>query len=1082
MAPKANRAHEGDPYEFLEFPMRCILAWLFHLTLVLTSPVMLALASAASAADGTPPFAGLRENTPTVHALVGARIVTAPGAVIEQGTIVLREGVITHVGAEVAIPADARRHDLAGRTIYPGLFDAYSEFAPGREALQTAGGAPYWNGEVVPQYRVAAHFRSVAGDNAKWRSQGVALRLAAPAHRVIKGTSAVVDTGDGDGAQSILLDDVALHLRLNPETRRRGEDGYPGSPMGAVALVRQAFYDADWHRRAWQAHLQGEGVPRPERNDALAALEGYSGDRRRVMIDAPDELYFLRADAVAREFRLNTIVRGSGDEYRRLDAIAATGRPVIVPVNFPSAPDVRTPEDARQVSLERLMDWDHAPENPGRLAAAGVTIALTSHGLRDRGEFLASVRKAVERGLDPIDALRALSTTPAELYGVADRVGTIQPGKLAYLTVTDGDLFAKQTKVLTTWIAGRPYDVSPPPLVEPRGTWTVELDEEGGKKFSLVLKVTGEPKKLAGEIREQAKSAKLGYVELEDARLAFHFQSDPLGWEGIVRASGVISGETISGTGLWSDGHRFTFDGQRTEPAASAPETAQAPNEAPPNEATAVPEKRADDEAEEQLAAAQAPRRALFPVNFPLGAAGRSAPPEQPPIVAFTGGTVWTAGREGTLPQANLLVRAGKVVAVGRDIDIPAGALVVDVTGKHLTPGLIDCHSHSATDGGINEATQSITAEVRIGDFIDADDINIHRQLAGGITTINVLHGSANTIGGQNAVLKLRWGALPEEMKFAQAPAGIKFALGENVKQSNWPNANNRYPQTRMGVPELVDDAFRAAREYRAAWTRWRPGLAELPPRVDLELEALAEILAGERLIHCHSYRQDEILAFLRVCERHGVRVATLQHVLEGFKVAEVIAAHGAGASSFSDWWAYKFEVYDAIPFNGALLHRAGVLVTFNSDSAELARRMNAEAAKAVKYGDVPETEALKFVTHNVARQLGIDAWVGALEPGRDADLVIWSGPPLSTLSICEQTWIDGRRYFDRAEDLTRRAENERMRAALIQRVLDSGESTGDSHKDAQNLWDREDIYCHAHGAHDDRQRGVQLREQNHRH
>jgi N-acetylglucosamine-6-phosphate deacetylase len=357
---------------------------------------------------------------------------------------------------------------------------------------------------------------------------------------------------------------------------------------------------------------------------------------------------------------------------------------------------------------------------------------------------------------------------------------------------------------------------------------------------------------------------------------------------------------------------------------------------------------------------------------------------------------------------------------------------VINGRGLHITPGLIDAHSHSAILGGVNESTVPSSAMVRIGDVVNSETRNLSEQLAGGLTVANLLHGSANPIGGQNQIIKLRDGASPEGMKFEGAPQGIKFALGENVKQSNWGDRNTtRFPQSRTGVPTFHRNRFTAAQQYLKEWSDFKTN-GGVPPRRDLELEALGEIIEGKRLIHCHSYRQDEILAFLRVMEEFKVRVATLQHILEGYKVADEIAKHGAGASCFADWWAYKFEVYDAIPYAGALMRERGVLVSFNSDSSDLARRLNTEAAKAVKFGGVPEEEALKFVTINPAKQLGIDKRVGSLEPGKDADFVVWSGHPLDSRSVVLQTWIDGKKYFDREEAAKRAPALKQEREDLI--------------------------------------------------
>ncbi|MDZ4402458.1 amidohydrolase family protein [Prosthecobacter sp.] len=408
--------------------------------------------------------------------------------------------------------------------------------------------------------------------------------------------------------------------------------------------------------------------------------------------------------------------------------------------------------------------------------------------------------------------------------------------------------------------------------------------------------------------------------------------------------------------------------------------------------------------------------------------------------------TIWTCGPKGRIENANLLITNGKITHVGLfKVELAADTLVIDIPGIHITPGLIDCHSHSMIMGGVNEGTLPSTAMVRVEDVVNSESETIHQQLAGGLTTTNLLHGSANPIGGQNCVIKLRDGAAPEDLKFKGAPGGIKFALGENVKQSGWGDAfKSRFPQSRMGVPAFHANRFTAAQQYMAEIEKQKREGGP-PVRRDLELETIAEIIRGERLVHCHSYRQDEILAFLRVMEGFKVRVGTLQHILEGYKVADEIAKHGAGASAFSDWWAYKLEVYDAIPHAGSIMRERGVLVSFNSDSSDHARRLNLEAAKAVKYGGTSEEEALKFVTLNPAKQLRIDKSVGSLEVGKDGDFVIWSGHPLSTSSICLQTWIEGKQYFER-EAAKRRADSRQTeRLALIAKAkkIATGSSGG---------------------------------------
>jgi N-acetylglucosamine-6-phosphate deacetylase len=1044
---------------------------------------------------------GLHDNTPAIHALTNARIVLSPGKVIERGTLVIRNGVIEAVGADVAPPADARVWDAAGKTIYPGLVDAYSEIdeptpaAPGKgggdgeellrpaSAAAATGGSPYWNPRIAAQVKAAESYHSDSELNKKFRSQGIVARLVAPSKQIVKGTSAAVTTGDGDPDRSVLRSAVGMHARLTPSSRRGDDRVYPNSPMGAYALVRQAIYDARWYasaRAAWQAN---PSLPRPEQNDALEALGPVAAGKLPLIIDAPDELYALRADRIAREFDLPAIVRGSGQEYRRLELIAAAKRPIIVPVNFAKAPNMAAPEQALTVTLDELMDWDLQPENPGRLQKAGVKIALTAHGLKDKATFLPAVRKAVKRGLEKDAALAALTTTPAELLAISATHGSIAKGMAASFVVTDGDLFADKTQVMETWVDGRRYEVTPTLTPDPRGKWTIAWNS-GGAERKIDVSIAGTAAKLTGSIPTAAPAtgpstrpadAELSNLSFSAGRISFTFKAEKWKTPGVARISAAVIDDVWIGQLFAPDGAVASIRATRIAPSPGTPgegrgegsrgdalstKPASLTQDPHPNP---LPEYRERGKKDDPTT-----RPALYAANYPLGAFGRSELPPRPHVVLFTNATIWTCGPQGKIERGKILVRDGKIDGVFTEKDlpgIPADAQIIDCDGKHISPGIIDCHSHSATDGGINESGRAVTCNVRIGDFIDPDDINIYRQLAGGVTSANVLHGSANPIGGQNQVVKLRWGAGPEELKFAGAAPGVKFALGENVKQSNWGEKfTTRYPQSRLGVEQIIRDSFFAARDYHAAHERFKSAEGKaIPPRLDLEMEALWEIVSGKRLIHCHSYRQDEILALLRTCEQFNVKIATLQHILEGYKVADAISKHGAGGSTFSDWWAYKFEVYDAIPYNGQLMRDAGIVVSFNSDDSELARRLNLEAAKAMKYGNVPEEEALKFVTLNPAKQLRIDDRVGSIERGKDADLVIWSGSPLSTLGRCEQTWIDGQRFFDREEDQKLRQRDADRRAKLVQKALAAGQPAGpvDAKEPRErDKWTREDLFC----------------------
>lgn len=969
----------------------------------------------------TTPTEGLHDKSPRVHALVGARIVVAPGRTIERGTLLLRDGLITAVGEDLKIPPDARVWNLVGKTLYPGFIDSYSymdlpkswqpvplrqDFAlqpeSPRETVKKPAGAAAWNEWVTPQRQAGDNLTIDGKQTEKLRSMGFTAALVVPGQGIFRGSSALINLSGAEGNRTVLRSRVAQHIAFEQSgfvgAGNSPEDRYPQSLMGTIALIRQTLLDAGWYARAQAVYGKRPDLARPETNDALVALDPVVDGRQVAVFETEDELDLLRAIRVADEFKLTPWLRGNGYEYRQIEALKKHKLPVILPLAFPEVPEVETPEQALDIDLEALQHWDQAPSNPARLAKAGIPFALTTDKLPKLEEFWPRLRRAVRRGLGEADALAALTTTPAKLFGVAGRYGTLEPGKVANLSVADGNLFTGKGKVLTVWVDGQYYPTDQYYESDPRGAWTFSWADGAGPR---TMNLTGEPGKLKATldgVEATAMVREADFVLLAPAK-AF---GQPTG---IARLGGHLEGDGIKGSAQLPDGQVRSWSARRTAPFLDAPEPAN--NDAP-----------------------------LALNAYPAGAFGQVGVPEQPEWLLVRGGTVWTSGPQGRLDDADLLVHRGKIEGVGRNLKAPTGAKIIDAKGRHVTPGLIDAHSHTAISRGVNEGTHAITAEVRIGDVIDATDIGIYRELAGGLTIANLLHGSANPIGGQNQVIKLRWGEDPEGLKFAGAPSGIKFALGENVKQSNWGDRyTSRYPQTRMGVEQSLRDTFLAARDYTEAQERDRGGTS-VPVRRDLQMEAIQEILQGKRLVHAHSYRQDEILMLARVSQEMKFRVATFQHVLEGYKVADAIAAIGAGGSSFSDWWGYKFEVVDAIPYNGVLMHDAGVLTSFNSDSDELARRLNTEAAKAVKYGGLPEVEALKFVTINPAKQLGIARQVGSLEVGKDADFVLWSGSPLSTYSRADQTWIEGRAYFDRERDLKLRTDAEREREALVQKAL----------------------------------------------
>ncbi|WP_457392327.1 amidohydrolase family protein [Roseateles sp. P5_E1] len=935
---------------------------------------------------------GLRDATPRWHALTGARLVLAPGQIVENGTLVMKDAVIVAVGANVKPPAGARVWALQGRTVYAGFIDAASSVGQSRMETSKAKGLTPGQRWVRSEFHQATALEIKPEDVRAAREQGFTTALSLPpVGAVFRGQSALISLRDGTDARSLVLAaEVAQHLAHEYTTfdfesgARPGNLSYPTSLMGSIALERQTLLNARWAAGPAPA---GE---RREFNASLGALAPALSGKQPIVHEVLDEEDLLRVARLRDEFGLKLIAQGTGHEYRKAAQLKALGLPLLLPLAFPAAPEVEQPESALDVPLHQLQHWERAPGNAAALQAAGVEFAISTQGLKDvRKEFWPRLRQAVQHGLTPEAALAALTTTPAKLLS-QPRLGRLAPGQLAHVIVASGDLFInEQAEVEIAFVDGQPLPTEAWERFDARGRWTVKA--AGGAEQTWQIAGT----RAKPTLQVDGKTCEL---QQRGRELLLRWPCE-VGAKESLRLEG--RGPSMAGAMTLADG--------RSQPWTA---TRIVPYQPPVAQVVAPPP--------------------LSPATFPAGVFGRTAPPERPAVVLVRNATVWTSAAAGNLEATDLLARDGRIAAIGKGLAAPAGAVVIDAAGKHLTPGLIDAHSHTAINRGTNEFAHSVTAEVRVGDVVDATDISLYRQLAGGVTSANLLHGSANAIGGQNQVIKLRWGLDAEGLKFEGARPGIKFALGENVKRANFPpnDGDPRYPTTRMGVEQVMRDAFLAAQAYRERRK------ADPNTRRDLQMDTLVELLERKRVIHIHSYRADEILMFVALAKDFGLEVATFQHVLEAYKVAPEIAALGAGASGFSDWWGYKVEVQDAIPYSGAMTQKAGVLTSFNSDSDELARRLNTEAAKALRYGGkawgMSEAEALKFVTINSAKQLRIDRRVGSLEVGKDADFVIWSASPLSSAARAEQTWIDGRRYFDRGEDTQLRERDSAERARLV--------------------------------------------------
>ncbi|GGH82374.1 imidazolonepropionase-like amidohydrolase [Filimonas zeae] len=948
-------------------------------------------------AQETFPVNGVADKREGCYAFTHATIVKDGQTTLQDATLVIRKGKIVSAAANAAIPRDAVVIDCKGKYIYPSFIDIYSDYGVGSPQRERTGfdfrapaqltsnqkGAYGWNQAIRTDVDAGKVF---SVDNAKAKSlreAGFGTVLSHQKDGIARGTGLVATLAEDKDNLVILKDKASAHYSFNKGV---SSQSYPSSMMGSIALLRQTYLDAQWYKN----HPAAEGVN--------LSLQYWNEQQGLLQIfEANGKWNAVRADRLGDEFGVQYIIKASGDEYQRLKEMKATNATFILPVNFPQAMDVEDPNDARFVSLEDMKHWEMAPAAAGLFEKENVPFCLTSADVKDSKQFLTNLRKAIEYGLSENKAFEALTKTPATLLGIYDKVGSLDAGKLANFIITSGPVFKENTTLYQNWVQGNEYDVKNEGWAGVSGSYTLTVTATGStpKTYNLVVKGDNAANiintdTIAARFNYDGKLIKLSFSETKKSRAS-------------IRLSGVNNGTIWQGNGVDTAGNAVLWTASFVKAG----------------------EEKADSSKRKQ------PIR-LGKVTYPFNGYGWEQLPQQQTLL-IKNATVWTNEKDGKLEGADVLVKNGKIAQVGKGLS-DAGAVVIDGTGKHLTAGIIDEHSHIAA-ASINEGAQSVTSEVRIADNLNPDDINIYRQLSGGVTSSHILHGSANTVGGQTQLIKLRWGVNDEELKFKGADPFIKFALGENVKRTTSQN-NNRFPDTRMGVEQVLVDAFQRATDYRNALKADGKNA-----RRDLELDALVEIMNSKRFITCHSYVQSEITSTIRVAEKFGFTLNTFTHILEGYKVADKMKAHGANASTFSDWWAYKMEVQDAIAYNAAIMTKVGLNVCINSDDAEMARRLNQEAAKTIKYGGVTEEEALKMVTLNPAKALHVSDKVGSIKAGKDADLVLWSDHPLSIYAKAEKTIVDGTVYFDREKDAQTRVQIAAERNRLINKML--GEKKG---------------------------------------
>lgn len=973
------------------------------MTRILLASILVLFVTGYLLAQETFPRNDVKDPRPGLFAFTNATIVVDPQTTLQNATLLVKNGRVEQVGTTITVPKGYTTYDVKGKYIYPSLIDLSTNYGLPEVQRPRAGGGGFTGAEQIESntkgaynanqairshYNAADEFsiNSTKGD--ELRKVGFGAVLTYKPDGLARGTAAFVTLAETSDNSVLLNQKAAAAYSLEKGTSTQN---YPSSLMGCIAVLRQTYLDAEWF---------GSQNPRPFADNSLEAW--IQNQKLPQIFDANGWMNVLRADKLGDEFGVQYIIRGSGDEYKRVNEIKATNASLIVPVNYPEAYDVEDPFDAARVSLAEMKHWELAPTNLGALEKAGINFCITGNGLKKVSDFLPNIRKAIEHGLSEAAALKALTATPAQLIKMDDQVGSLRKGMLANFLITSGKLFDEKTIIHQNWIQGQPFVIKPLDTRDFSGNYNLNVNTA-----TYILEVTGEAGAHKAKIKVNDSTSVDAAATFGNDLITLSFKPDAKA-PGSIRLTGWSEATGWKGKGQLVDGTWITWTATRTGDVKSN-----------------NPQRPGPGDRKDELG------KVIYPF---IGHGYPTLPVAETMLIKNT--TVWTNEADGVLQNTDVLVKDGKIARIGKNLSEP-GAKIIDGTGKHLTAGIIDEHSHIATASVNDVATNS--GMVRIGDNIDAENINVYRALAGGVVAVQILHGSANPIGGQSALVKLRWGEAPENYKIQGADRFIKFALGENVKRTA--NANSiRYPQTRMGVEQVYVDAFTSALEYQKKWNAYnnlppKEKMLAVKPRRDLADEAMLDILNKKLFITCHSYVQSEINMLMKVAERFNFRVNTFTHILEGYKVADKMAQHGVAASSFSDWWNYKWEVRYAIPYNAAILQRAGVLTAINSDDAEMGRRLNQEAAKIVKYGGVSEEDALKMVTLNPAKILHLDNQMGSIKVGKSADIVLWTDHPLSVYAKAEKTIIDGKVYFDTEKDAQNNKEQEIERARLIQKL-----------------------------------------------